>query len=223
MHITTPTEVTDVLWEGALEPPAPTMRGVEGVQASIGSPAQWADGQLLGEKWQPPTGGDRYYLARLAFSLRATRHMEIAAADFCLSLRPQAGQHPVVFSAYPLEQLEQQARPVTLGFGLDFNLGAAEASLAKAETTIDFGYAVPIIRTDGLAESTFCWRYARHPKHLLVGSRQMYAVIALPDDMPTALAVLELIVTAAKRDDFFKFAPPQSDAHKLRWVVGERA
>jgi hypothetical protein len=58
MHITTPTEPTDILWEGALEPPV-VMRSDTAVAATIGRPAQWADGVLLGKEWQAPLGGGR--------------------------------------------------------------------------------------------------------------------------------------------------------------------
>lgn len=53
MHITTPTEPTTALWDGLLEPPV-VMRSDAGLAATIGRPAQWADGVLLGDQWQPP-------------------------------------------------------------------------------------------------------------------------------------------------------------------------
>ncbi len=174
MHITTPTEPTAALWDGPLEPPVAT-RSDAGLAASIGRPAQWADGQLLGDKWQPPLGGGRFYLLRLVFTLRRSERSQasISAADFCLRLHPQPDQQAIVFDAYPREQLVEQDRSVTLGIGPAFKLGAVDVELAKAETTIDFGRAIPVIRSDGLAEAAFCWRYTAHRRQPLLGSRDM--------------------------------------------------
>ena len=220
MHITTPPELTDFLWEGALEPPQ-AVRAAELPRASIGAPAQWADGQLLGEKWQPPVGGHRYHLVRLAFSLRPEGRAQVTSAEFHVGLSAQGQKRAIAFDAFPREQLQEQALAVTLGLGPDFKLGAAEASLAKAETTIDFGYALPIIRVDGLQESNFRWIYAAHPKHPLAGSRQMYVVIQLPPDMPGTLATLELTVTLEDRLGPLRVSTPATARTRLRWVVGE--
>jgi hypothetical protein len=222
MHITTHTELTDILWDGLLEPPV-VMRSDTALAASIGRPAQWADGQLLGDKWQPPVGGGRYYLLRLAFSLRPGERSRasISAADFCLRLHPQAGQQAIVFDAYPREQLVEQERPVTLGIGPALKLGAVDGEAAKAETTIDFGRVLPVIHSDGLGEAAFCWRYSAHRRQPLLGSRAMYAVIHLPAGIARSLATLELAVTAEDRLGPIRLSPPTRDASKLRWVVGE--
>lgn len=222
MHITIPTEPTAVLWDGLLEPPVAT-RSDAGLAASIGRPFQWADGDLLGAPWQPPVGGGRYYLLRLAFSLRPSERSRasIAAADFCLRLHPQAGQQAIVFDAYPQEQLVEQERSVTLGIGPAFKLGAVDVELAKAETTIDFGRALPVIRSDGLGEAAFCWRYSAHRRQPLAGSRAMVAVVHLPPGVARSLATLELAVTAEDRLGPIRLAPPERDLSKLRWVVGE--
>lgn len=224
MHITTPTEPTAALWDGLLEPPVVT-RSDAGLAATIGRPSQWADGVLLGDQWQPPLGGGRYYLLRLAFSLRRSERSQasISAADFCLRLHPQAGQQAIVFDAYPREQLVEQERPVTLGIGPAFKLGAVDVEAAKAETTIDFGRAIPVIHSDGLGEAAFCWRYSAHRRQPLLGSRAMVAVIHLPAGMARSLATLELAVTAQDRLGPIRLSPPERDASKLRWVVGDGA
>lgn len=222
MHITTPTEPTAALWDGLLEPPVVT-RSDAGLAATIGRPSQWADGVLLGDQWQPPLGGGRYYLLRLVFSLRRSERSQasITAADFCLRLHPQAGQQAIVFDAYPREQLVEQDRSVTLGIGPAFKLGAVDVEAAKAETTIDFGRVLPVIHSDGLGEAAFCWRYSAHRRQPLLGSRAMVAVIHLPAGMARSLATLELAVTAQDRLGPIRLSPPARDASKLRWVVGE--
>lgn len=227
MHIVMPPEPVSVFWEGELRPPFEMMYGYYAVQTpgpvrtTIGRPFQWADGQLLGEGWQPPVGGDRYYLLQLAFTLRPREGVQIASADFCIHLHHQINLQAVVFDAYPKEVLQEQAKSVILEIGPDFKLGVAEASLGKVGATIDFGVAVPIVRSEGLQEATFCWRFGAHRKHPLTGSRQMYAVVALPPGMSTTLASLDLIVAQESRFGPIRLVPPEKARTGMRWVIGE--
>lgn len=223
MHIVTPSEITDILWAGALEPLA-AQKGLfqGGVNATLGKPAQWAQGALLGEHWQSPVGGARYYLVRLAFSLRTSGRSQVTSADFCLHLNdPQAAAQAIVFDAFPRQELADNPRPIKLAFTPSLKLDKVEASVGGVETTIDFGAATPIIRSDGLAEPTFCWRYAMHPKHPLGGSRQMYAVIELPPGLATVEATLELFVEAAERFGLVRLGAPVE--HRRRtFTIGEQ-
>ena len=93
MHISSLVE-TKNLWEGMLEAPAVTYRGVDSVSASIGEPFQWADGEMLGDKWKPPVGGNRFYLLQLAFTLSPRGNIKVTSADFCLTLNKQGDKHP---------------------------------------------------------------------------------------------------------------------------------
>lgn len=215
---------TPNLWDGMLETPASakTMRGVDGVSASIGEPFQWADGEMLGDKWKPPVGGNRFYLLQLAFTLSPRGNVKVTSAEFCLSLGRQAEKRARVFDAYPREQLAETSLPVTLGIGPDFKFGTTEASLAKAETTIDFGFAVPVIHVEGLHESRLCWRYSEHAKFPLSGSRRMAAIVTLPPEMRTALATFELTVNAEGRYGPIRVSAPETEQSRLRWVVGEK-
>ncbi|MEW6031069.1 MAG: hypothetical protein AB1554_16490 [Chloroflexota bacterium] len=215
---------TPNLWDGMLETPASakSYREADGISASIGEPFQWADGEMLGEKWKPPVGGHRFYLVQLAFTLSPQRNMKVTSADFCLTLSPQGGNRAVVFDAFPREQTVEQSLPVTLGIGPDFKFGTTEASLAKAETTVDFGRAIPVIHVEGLQEPRLCWRYSEHAKYPLKGSRRMVAIVSLPAGMKTALATFELTVTASDRFGKIFLEPPRHDTDRLRFVVGER-
>jgi hypothetical protein len=221
MHISS-LDQTQNLWDGMLESPVLSYRTVDGVSASIGQPFQWADGEMLGEKWKPPLGGNRFYLLQLAFTLSPRGNVKVTSADFCLSLGAQGGQHAVIFDAYPREQTVEQNNSVTLGVGPDFKFGTSEASLAKAETTIDVGYVVPVIRVEGLQEPRLCWRYTEHAKYPLSGSRRMFAIVTLPPEMKTALATFELTVNAESRMGPIRVSTPETEQAKLRWVVGEK-
>jgi hypothetical protein len=220
MHISSSVETRN-LWEGTLQAPAVTYHSLDGVSASIGEPFQWADGQMLGEKWKAPVGNHRYYLLQLAFTLSPRGNVKVTAADFCLSFGAQGGKRSIVFDAFPREQLVEQNNSVTLGVGPDFKFGTTEASVAKAETTIDFGYAIPVIRVEGLQESRLCWRYTEHAKYPLSGSRRMFAIVSLPPEMKTVLATFELTVTGEGRYGPIRVSTPETDKTKLRWVVGD--
>lgn len=214
---------TKTLWEGALEQPAVAYRGSETVLASIGEPFQWADGEMLGDKWKPPLGGNRFYLVQLAFTLSPRGNIKVKSADFCLTLGRQGDKKAVVFDAFPLEQTIEQKNAITLGVGADFKLSQlVEASIGKADITVDFGYVVPVVRAEGLRESKFAWRFTEHAKYPLTGSKRMCAVVCLPPEMKTALATFELIVNAEGRFGPIRVSTPETEHSKLRYVVGEK-
>ena len=193
---------TKALWEGALEQPAAAYatRGADEISASIGEPFQWADGEMLGGNWKPPVGGNRFYLLQLAFTLKPSGNIKVTSVDFCLTLKPQGEKRAIVFDAFPREQTVEQKNAITLGVGANFKLSpVVEASLGKADITVDFGYVVPVIRVEGLQEPKLCWRYSEHAKYPLTGSRRMVAIVSLPDGMKTALATLQLTVSAEGR------------------------
>ncbi|MEP7135866.1 MAG: hypothetical protein ABI904_13125 [Chloroflexota bacterium] len=214
---------TKALWEGTLEQPSVTFRGTENVTASIGEPFQWADGEMLGGNWKPPVGGNRFYLVQLAFTLSPRGNIKVTSADFCLTLKSQGGKRAIVFDAFPREQTVEQKNAITLGVGANFKLSpVVEASLGKADITVDFGYVVPVIRVEGLQEPKLCWRYSEHAKYPLTGSRRMVAIVALPDGMKNALATLELTVNAEGRFGPIRVSTLEIEPDRLRWVVGEK-
>lgn len=213
---------TRALWEGTLEQPALGFSGVENVLASIGEPFQWADGEMLGGNWKAPVGGNRFYLVQLAFTLDPSGKTKVSSAEFCLTLGKQGANRAIVFDAFPREQTVERNDSVTLGIGPDFKFGTTDVSLAKAETKFDLGVVVPVVRVTGLQESRLCWRYSEHAKYPLTGSRRMAAIVALPPEMKTALATLELTVNAESRFGRIRVSPPAMEQDRLRWVVGEK-
>ena len=213
---------TKTLWEGALEQPAVTFRGMESVIASIGEPFQWADGEMLGDNWKPPVGGNRFYLVQLAFTLSPRGNVKVTSADFCLTLGRQGDKKAVVFDAFPYEQTIATDNSVTLGIGPDFKFGTTDASLAKAETKFDLGRVIPVVHVEGLHEPKLCWRYSAHAKYPLTGSRRMVAILSLPDGMKIARATLELTVNAEGKFGPIRVSTPEMEQERLRWVVGEK-
>ncbi len=215
---------TKALWEGALEQPALAYtRGADEISASIGEPFQWADGEMLGGNWKPPVGGNRFYLLQLAFTLSPRGNFKVTSVDFYLTLGKQGDKKAVVFDAFPLEQTIEQKNAITLGVGADFKLSSlVEASIGKADITVDFGYVVPVVRAEGLQEPNFVWKYTEHAKYPLTGSKRMYAVVCLPPEMKTALATFELTVNAEGRFGPFRVSTPEMEQAKLRYVIGDK-
>ena len=75
MHFVTPTEITNVAWEGELVAPlVMSPKGSQSVVATLGHPEIWPAARALeaevGRKWTPPLGGADFWLLRLACTLR---------------------------------------------------------------------------------------------------------------------------------------------------------
>lgn len=141
MHIPLPAKLPAPLWEGELETPdeVRSFAPQTAIYASIGAPEQWADSQLMGANWQPPQGGRRYHVLRLAFTLRPLGRASVTGADFCLRLGKQGSLIPRVFDAYPRQQTVEMKDSVTFGIGPKFQIGTSTAELASAEATFDAG------------------------------------------------------------------------------------
>jgi hypothetical protein len=219
MYITTP-ENFDVLWEGTLETHASFSRGLEGVKASIGTPVQWMQGQVLDKKWNPP-GNFRFYLIRLAFSLRPIGREVVTSASFSIQLSSENEKKPIIYDGYPREQNVEQKDSVTLNIAPEIKLQEVGASLGKLETNIDFGKVIPVIHTEGLQESVFTWYYRAHPKFPLIGSRSMYAIVAIPSGMVRTMATFTL--EASYEDHFgpIRLSTPENERRRLRWLIGD--
>lgn len=228
MHIPLPTSPIPAMWEGELESASevrtyhPILKGPGGgVRASIGQPFQWADGQLLGEDWQPPQGSHRYHLLRLSFTLRLFGpRTKIQNAVFCLTIHPQGSLRGVAFDAFPKEHHIEDDHEVTLSLGPTFKFGTAEAEIAGAEVKVDAGRVVPVVIVEGLQENELCWHYRPHRKYPLRGSRLMHAVVALPPGMDRALATLQL--RAELQDEFGRMpmGVPFNEQEHLRFTIG---
>ena len=222
MHIPLPASQPPPLWEGDLESPAAVKAysSDSGIRASIGAPEQWADGQLMGDKWQPPVGGRRFHVVRLAFTLRPRGRAVVTETQFCLKLDPQGARRGLVSDAFPREQTVEMKDSVQFGLGPSFKIGVTEAELARAEVTFDTGVVVPVVTVEGLQEPELCWRYRAHDKFPLTGSRTMHAVISLPSSLPRALATLSLSVTQQDKLGPISLSVPYNDQQKLRFSIG---
>lgn len=204
------------MWSGSLEPGGEKTPPVGEVVASIGQPLIWEIEEIQPE-FKPPQGDFNCYLVQLAFSLRPPKGTHIRGASFNLKLERPRGQRPFILDAYPTEVLEEDSRSLSLSIEPDLKFSVFEASLGKAKGQIDFGRVQPILRTYGLQETDFCWRYETHPKHPLEGVRRMLAIVAAPYTLPQVKAKLELKVTLRK--GWGSLIVPPDDADSLHFLI----
>jgi hypothetical protein len=222
MHIDETQFPVEVAWEGVLAPPAGVFatRGEELPRVSLGQPTWWSDQKVLGEKWTPPAGGQRYGLARFAFSLRPQGRQAVRRAEFMVYLHAKgAGPRPTAFDLFPQAVTEEQTGAVTVGIGPDFKFAGAEASLAKAETTINLRQAAPVITADGIGEHTARWVVVARPAHPLTGSQTVYIIVELPPGVPAARASLQLSAEVTTRFGPVRGLLPETERASLSWVL----
>jgi hypothetical protein len=184
MEIYTPTDITDPIYEGAMQSPVDGARAGE-TRVQIGRPEWWFLSDLFGEKWKPPQGDDTYLLVRLSYSLEPPRSYEVEEARLLVSLVCQGGlEHPVAFDLFPREAMEESQ---------------TEGSLGSVETTIHISKVEPIITTFGIGGSKPVWTFRKHRRYPILGSRMVYTVVAYPSKAAGMEITLDLDATVNSR------------------------
>ncbi len=221
MHIDDTQLPFESAWEGELAPPGGVFARGDGLPTvSLGRPAWWSDGEMLGKEWVPPAGGRRYGLARFAFSLRPGARQEVKRVEFVVHLHAKGGgQRPLVFDLFPKAVTEEQTGEFKVGVGPDFKFMGAEASLANVETTINLKQAVPVITADGVGESVARWVFQSRPAHPLLGSQSAYVVVELPPGVEAARASLLLSAEVTTRFGPMRGLLPEAERDRLSWVL----
>jgi hypothetical protein len=209
-------------WEGTLAPPKGVFAppGEKLPTVSIGRPVWWDSEEILGEKWTQPARGNRYGLARFAFSLRPEGRKVVRRAELMVSLETEnGGGAPVIFDLLPKVTTEEKTGTFKATVGLDFKF----LDLAKAgttiETTIDLHQEVPVIVADGIGESIARWVFVSGRAHPLVGSQIVYAVLGLPAGTSAARASLHLSAEVATSLGPIRGILPKEASEQLSWVL----
>jgi hypothetical protein len=188
----------DVIYEASLEYENPKEAeergGTELPVLSIGKPLWWNDQAIMGEKWIPPAGNYRYGLTRLSFSLRPLSRQVVQKVEFIVHLFSIGHEErPTAYDIYP--QTITETRTGTRTIGLDPKLKFAdvlEVSGFKAETTINVKESVPVIVADGANESIVRWVFQSRRERPLIGSQNVYIIVALPPGVSHARAAVEV-------------------------------
>ena len=227
MHINEQTYPIEEGWSGELQGPNELYRIKGNPQlpsVSLGKPNWWADATILGDKWHPPSGGQRYGVVRFAFSLRPESPQVIKSATFTAHLLiTGSGSNPTAYDLYPRELNETRKGEAKIALGPNFTFGEATASVGSAQMTFDTSRAVPVITADGLGEQTIRWQFQSQRSHPLAGSRIVYAVVELPPHTPSLRVVLSLdarIQTGGLEGLISGFLT-REEQDKRSWVLGQ--
>ena len=210
------------LWDGALAPPTGTyaMRGDYAPHVTLGKPAWYADTQVLGDDWHAPAGGQRYGVARFAFSIRADGGPTVQRVTFSVNLHAHPmGARPIAFDLIPTLTTEEQTGTRTLGIGPSFKFFGVDATIGKAETTVAIKQAVPVVVAEGVGESAARWEFVSRPAHPLVGAQTTYIVVELPPGVNAARAEMRLTADVQTRLGRVLFMPPQTETARWNYVL----
>ena len=183
-------------WTGTLEPPIGQFAKGPGVlpQVSIGKPVWWSDPRKLGVDWVQPAGGQRYGMARFAYTLTLTDRQTIDSVEFTISFSSLGSdQRPIAFDLIPGLTTEEQAgtRKFTLDPKLKFaNIVEFSGVQAGVEIVVKQTHVVSSIY--GLGESDARWVFKARPAHPLVGSQTVFVVVEIPANAQAARAKVHL-------------------------------
>ena len=183
-------------WTGALETPAVSFSKGAGTlpQVSIGKPVWWSDPRKLGAEWIPPAGGQRYGMARFAYTLTPADRQTIDSIEFIVSLSSLGSdQRPVAYDLIPGLTTEEQTG--TRKFMLDPKLKFAdvvEFSGVQAGVEIDVKQAHVVSSIYGLGESDARWTFKARPTHPLIGSQMVFVIVEIPTGAEAARAKVHL-------------------------------
>lgn len=186
----------ETAWAGALEPPAGQYTKGPGAlpQVTIGKPVWWSDPRKLGADWVQPAGGQRYGLARFAYTLTPIERQTVDSVEFTVSLASLgSAQRPIAFDLIPGLTTEEQtgSRKFTLDPKLKFT-DVVEFSGVQAGVEINVKQAHVVSSIYGLGESDARWVFKARPAHPLVGSQTVFVVVELPASAQAARARVHL-------------------------------
>ena len=221
MKIITPVEIESVAWEGELFAPPVSFRGEASKHpfATIGQPEVWPAAKALdnetGKKWIPPLGDAKYWLVRLACTLREPPDgTKIIEASQTLYLRPQpnsAGEkNAYAHNLFPQRLGIEDKSSFTFSLGPE--LGFADGSSIKVGelgATIEYRKVFPVIQVYGLGESTPSWVFKPHSANPLIGSQCVYAVLVARAPATGLRAHVEVTVTTQSAFGPMKYGTPQ--------------
>lgn len=222
MWLQVPDDVREVLWEGPLQPEAPSIdrlrRSWPGRKpqgdledlarnlpvVSIGQPETWPLASLYELDRMPPLLRTKaneadFYLIRLACSFRPVRReARIEWARFVIALHSdREGRQPLAEDLYPNEinHEVQHRTKVTLSPSLKFQL--VEASLGSAEFGFEYPELQPVITAAGHSSAEASWDYSEVPGAAMHGGKWMHLLVKAPKGMPSAEANIYLVADVA--------------------------
>ena len=179
-----------------------------------------------GQKWTPPLGEAKFWLVRLACTLRnPSGSAEITAATQSLYLRPvpaSAGEGRVyAYRLFPQRVSVDEKSSTSLK--LDPELGFADGSKVKvgeAGLTIEHSNVFPVIQAYDEGTAAPSWQFAPHASHPLTGSQFVYAILVARAPATGLRAHVELTVTTQSAFGPVKYGTPQAARQHTEFSLG---
>lgn len=244
MLITTPSEITNVLYEGALEfsetaterlvkhdgePTRKELAGYERPIVTIGEPVWWNVAEVYREEGKPLPAtislllrDADFFLVQLACSFRLGRDTRVEWARFAAYLRPRnaAASNPLAFDLHPLEVYDQVARDVRVRVSptLKF-VEAAEASLGEVALELKYNELIPVITAAGAQESNFSWDLRETKEHPLRGARYFHALVKRPHGAEGVRASFEVAADVVTPRGLLQAVLHKKEAASLSRVI----
>jgi len=190
----------EVAWEGRLEYEDPAETAERGgtilPMVQIGKATWWNDQRILGDKWIPPAGGNRYGLARFPFSLNPLARQQVRTVEVGIQLMARGtGVAPLAFDMAPGNENETSDVERVVGFTPTFKLIPVEVSGPKAEQTVKVKVAAAVITASNLMTDHPRWTFTAHSNRPIRGSQSVYLVVELPPAVAVARARLQITAT----------------------------
>jgi len=232
MHIPTPAEIKSVAWEGELVESGIVKAATRGQRpvVSLGQTEIWPVAEALesetGKKWVAPLGDAKYWLVRLACTLREPPGATaITEATQSLFLRPQphaAGeQSAYAHNLFPQRLGVEDKTDFTLSLGPELGFAdGASVKVGEVGATIEYRKVFPVIQGYGLGESAPYWIFKPHAAHPLLGSQCVYAVLVARAPAAGIRAHVEVSVTTQTAFGPVKFGTPEEAREHTAFALG---
>jgi hypothetical protein len=224
MHIETPVEITEVLYEGELTFSEADLRrarettgseGPRGVpqppRVRIGKPYCWPlsayfvqSGKSLPPQFAILATRADFYLVRVSWGYQPPKgsNARLEWARFTAYLHsPGAGEaQPVAFDLYPKEIYDEKDNKAEIHIGPSLSFAdKVEASLGKLVYTIALNKLEPVVVGEGAGQSDPNWDFEPSSKRELRGDKFMYLVVEKPKKAASVRATLALTARVKTR------------------------
>ncbi len=187
----------EVAWEGTLEyedtAEAKSRGGTVLPKVQIGKPTWWTDQRILGEKWIPPAGGNRYGFARFPFSINPLERQQVQKVEVDIQLMARGtGPAPLAFDMLPGNENETTEAERILGFSPTFKLAPIEVSGPKAEQTVKIKVAAAVITASNLMTGNPVWVFKAHANRPIRGNQGVYVVVEMLPELAAVRARIQV-------------------------------
>ncbi|MDY7078813.1 MAG: hypothetical protein SXV54_18015 [Chloroflexota bacterium] len=228
--ITTPGEITDMIFEGNLE--SDTLQGRPSGPSDAGHRPAVALGRPIclgkfGVDFGMPKGTEAllrqndYYLVRLACSFQPPSKGNLTFASLSTYLRPKVGRAPVIaLDLFPKQVVELQEGKIAVGVKPGLNLNqVAKIEMGGIETVINYSRLEPIIIGIGAHRSDPGWEFSAHEKHPLLGSKFLYLIVEKPRQVESVRMTLCVTAEVETKQGLFSSTIRHQDKDHLSFVV----